>query len=70
MFWFRKRTKYSWRISWQAANANTAEDFEIDEYSPKDSVDEESYWPLPEIDLLAEAHWLVEHLLGENISID
>jgi len=31
--------------SWQAANANTAEDFEIDEYSPHESVGiEMSHW--------------------------
>ena len=33
----------------------------------KDSLEEESYWPLPEIDLISEAHWLVEELLGLNI---
>ena len=33
----------------------------------KDSLEEEPYWPLPEIDLISEAHWLVEELLGLNI---
>lgn len=33
----------------------------------KDSEDEDSYWPLPGIDLISEAHWLVEKLLGLTI---
>ena len=33
----------------------------------KDNVDEDSYWPLPEVDLVSEAIWLVEELLGRKI---
>lgn len=34
----------------------------------KDSLDEDAYWPLPEVDLVREAHWLVEELLGITIN--
>ena len=34
----------------------------------KDSEDEDSYYPLAEVDLIAEAHWLAEELLGETLS--
>ncbi len=35
----------------------------------KDNMDEDSYWPLPEIDLVSEAKWLVEELLGRKFDI-
>ena len=35
----------------------------------KDSLDEESYWPLPDVNLVEEAHWLVEELLGISIEL-
>jgi hypothetical protein len=34
----------------------------------KDSPEEDSYWPLPDVNLVEEAHWFVEELLG--ISFD
>lgn len=34
----------------------------------KDSRDEDAYWPLPNVDLVREAHWFVEELLGIKIS--
>jgi hypothetical protein len=30
----------------------------------KDSLDSDAYYPLPEVDLIAEAHWLAEQMLG------
>ena len=30
----------------------------------KDNLDEDSYWPLPKVDLVSEANWLVDELLG------
>lgn len=33
----------------------------------KDSGDDDSYWPYPEVDLVQEAHWLVESLLSVQI---
>lgn len=35
----------------------------------KDNEDEDSYWPLPEIDLVKEAHWLAEKMLKSKITI-
>lgn len=35
----------------------------------KDSLEEESYWPLPDIDLIEEARWLAEQMLGEKIAL-
>lgn len=35
----------------------------------KDSLEEDAYYPLPEVDLVKEAHWLVEGLLGVSIEI-
>jgi len=33
----------------------------------KDSLEEDAYWPLPEVDLLSEAEWLIKELLDFNI---
>ena len=35
----------------------------------KDSLEGESYWPLPNVNLVEEAHWLVEELLGIEIDL-
>jgi hypothetical protein len=35
----------------------------------KDSLEEDSYWPLPDVNLVEEAHWLVENLMGISIPI-
>lgn len=32
----------------------------------KKSLDEDAFWPLPGIDLVREAHWLVEELLARK----
>jgi hypothetical protein len=34
----------------------------------KDSEDTDSYYPLAEVDLIAEAHWLAEELLGVTLT--
>lgn len=36
----------------------------------KDSLENDSYWPLSEVNLIEEAHWLVEELLGISIDIE
>lgn len=36
----------------------------------KDSLEEDAYYPIEDVDLVAEAHWLVEELLGTPIEID
>lgn len=36
----------------------------------KDSVEEDSYWPLPEVDLLGEACWLCEEFLGIQLDVE
>ena len=36
----------------------------------KDSEEQDSYWPLPEVDLLAEACWLCEELLGIQLDLE
>ena len=36
----------------------------------KDSLEGESYWPLPNVNLVEEAHWLVEELLGISIDLE
>ena len=36
----------------------------------RDSIEQDSYWPLPDVDLVKEAHFLSEQMLGEAISID
>jgi hypothetical protein len=36
----------------------------------KDPFEEESYWPLPNVNLVEEAHWLVEELLGITINLE
>jgi len=36
----------------------------------KTSLDGDSYWPLPDVNLVEEAHWLVEELLGISIDIE
>jgi hypothetical protein len=33
----------------------------------KDSFEEDSYYPLADVDLVAEAHWLAEELLGVTL---
>ncbi len=44
-FWMHYECRRWISFAWQAANANSAEDFEIDEYSPRESVNIElSYW--------------------------
>jgi hypothetical protein len=35
----------------------------------KTSLGEDSYWPLPNVNLVEEAHWLVEELLGIPIDL-
>ncbi len=35
----------------------------------KENMDEDSFWPFPEVDLVQEAHWLVEELLGQRINL-
>jgi hypothetical protein len=35
----------------------------------KDSPEEDSYWPLPDVNLVEESHWLAEELLGISIDI-
>lgn len=35
----------------------------------KDSLDEEAYYPIQGVDLVQEAHWLSEILLGEKIDL-
>ncbi|MBI3160071.1 MAG: hypothetical protein HYZ26_10785 [Chloroflexi bacterium] len=35
----------------------------------KETAHEDSYWPRPEIDLVQEAHWLVEELLEFRIDL-
>lgn len=36
----------------------------------KDNNEEEdSYWPLPDVDLVKEAHWLVEKMLGIKMDV-
>lgn len=35
----------------------------------KDSLEEDSYWPLPEVHLIEEAKWIIEELLGITIDI-
>lgn len=34
----------------------------------KEEGDTDSFWPLPEVDLVQEAHWLVESLLSVRIT--
>ena len=36
----------------------------------KDSIEEGSYWPFPDVNLVTEAHWLAEKLLGISIQLD
>ncbi len=36
----------------------------------KESLEEDSFWPFPEVDLVQEAHWLVEELLGQRLQVD
>jgi hypothetical protein len=36
----------------------------------KDSLEDENFWPLPDVNLVEEAHWLVEELLGISIEIE
>jgi hypothetical protein len=36
----------------------------------KTSLEGESTWPLPEVNLVEEAHWLVEELLGISIDLE
>ena len=35
----------------------------------KDSPEEDSYWSVPEVDLIEKAHWLAEKLLGSKIEL-
>jgi hypothetical protein len=35
----------------------------------KKTLEEDSYWPLPKVDLVKEAHWLAELMLEEKIDI-
>ena len=35
----------------------------------KDSFDQEAYYPIKDVDLIAEAHWLAEELLQEKIDL-
>lgn len=35
----------------------------------KENIAEDSYWPLPEVDLVQEAHWLVEEMLGLRVEL-
>ena len=35
----------------------------------KDSPEEDAYYPIEDVDLVAEAHWLVEELLNVSISL-
>ena len=35
----------------------------------KDSPEEDSYWPIPDVDILEKAHWLAEKLLGSKIEL-
>lgn len=36
----------------------------------KTSVEGDSYWPLSDVNLVEEAHWLVEELLGISIDLE
>lgn len=36
----------------------------------KDSLDEDAYYPIQDVDLVKEAHWLAEKLLGEKINLE
>jgi hypothetical protein len=36
----------------------------------KDSPQEDSYWPVPKVDLLEKAHWLAEKMLGCKIELE
>lgn len=35
----------------------------------KDNLEEDSYWPLPDVDLVKEAHWLAEKILGAKLDL-
>ncbi len=35
----------------------------------KDSLDEDAYYPIEGVDLVQEAHWLVETLLGVDLNV-
>lgn len=35
----------------------------------KDSLESDSYWPLSDVDLVEEAHWLCEHVLTTTFDI-
>jgi len=36
----------------------------------KTSLEGDRYWPLPDVNLVEEAHWLIEKLLGISIDIE
>lgn len=36
----------------------------------KDSLEQDAYWPLSDVDLVKEAHWLVEQLLKTHIPVE
>jgi hypothetical protein len=36
----------------------------------KPNGEEDSFWPHPEIDLVQEAHWLIEELLGIRLDVE
>lgn len=36
----------------------------------KDSLDEDAYYPIQDVDLVKEAHWLAEKLLEEKINLE